>query len=369
MQRNKVPSPSQVAGQVQESVKTVIRGKKEIKSQDLYPSGSTMVNLACSDNYRGAFELGKIITFPGSSASGKSILAESALAEGIYDKRFDKYSFIRDDAEAAYSFDTAYLFGEKVGETVIEPPLGLSGTVQQFEANILTAIKKGPCVYVLDSLDSLSSDEELEKEMRKALAAAKSEEAAKKIAGSYGMEKAKILGRILRMINQELERARSLLFIVQQIRQNTNALPFSNPWTTSGGEAPFFYSHHQVWLNKTGTLKLNELKVGTKVQAKITKNKLNGKLREVDFDIWYDYGIDDIRSMIDFLVKMKVWEKDGGNLNATDLGIRGTYPLNGTGDLMDKIVSSGKLPDLKKLVGQVWCKREENARLSRIPRF
>ena len=367
MERNN--PPKSVAEQVQESVKDCARPKKEVKPQDLYPSGSTMVNLACSDNYRGAFKLGTIVTLPGSSTSGKSMQGETALAEGINDKRFDDYDFFRDDAEAAYNFDTRYLWGDKVADTVKKPPLGLSNTVQMFQANMLIVTKKGPCIYLLDTLDSLSSDEELEKEMRRALAMAKSEEAAKKIAGSFGMEKAKILGQVLRMIKQELEKSRSLLIIVQQLRQNTNAVMFGSPYTTSGGEAPFFYSFHQLWLNKTGTLKLNDLKVGTQVEAKITKNKLNGKLREVTFNIWYDYGIDDIRSMVDFLLKMKVWEKNGQNLDATDIGVSGSYLVNGTGDFMDKVVLAGKLPDLKKLVGQVWVEREESVRLNRIPRF
>jgi hypothetical protein len=368
MERNRTTAT--IPEQVQESVKDVARPRREVKPQDLYPSGSTMVNLACTDNTRGAFELGTIQTLPGSSTSGKSMLAETALAEGVNDVRFDDYSFYRDDAEAAYNFDTRFLFGDNVEDSVEEPPQGLSNTVQQFQTNILLAGKKGPFIYVLDTLDALTSDEELEKEMRKALAAAKSEEAAKKIAGSYGMEKAKILGKVLRMVNQSLKETRSLLIIVQQLRQNTNATAFSNPWTTSGGEAPFFYSSHQVWLNKTGTHKLNELKVGTKVEAKITKNKLNGKLREVAFDIWYDYGVDDIRSMIDFLIKLGVWKKSsGGVLDAPDIGVKGSYPLDGTGEVMDMIVTSGKLPDLKRLAGQVWREREESVRLNRIPRF
>lgn len=350
----------------------ISREKTVVNVRDLYPSGSTLLNLACSDSHRGAFKLGTIVTLPGSSSSGKSMLAETALACGVYDPRFRDYALIRDDAEAAYSFDTCYLFGEGAGERIIEPPNGCSNTIQQFTANILSLTKKEkPVVYVLDSLDSLSSDEELEKEMRKALAMAKSEEAAKKIAGSYGTEKAKILGQTLRMINQELERTRSLLFIVQQIRQKLNAMPFGSPWTTSGGEAPFFYSSHQVWLNKTGSIKAKDRKIGTRVKAEVKKNKLNGKLRDCEFDIFYDLGVDNIGSMVDWMLKEKFWERKGGTVYAEGLGLEGTRPstTGATGTLVEQIEEQNLEGALSKLVAECWREIEDSLMLNRKPRF
>ena len=363
---------NKVAEEVQEASREEApqRKSKEVRPQDLYHTGSTLVNLACSGHWRGGFKLGTIVTMPGTSQSGKSILAETALAEGINDARFKDYDFVRDDAESCYNFDTSYLFGEGVAERVIEPPLGTSNTIQDFKANMLTVMRKGPCIYLLDSLDGLSSDEELEKEMRKALAQAKSKEAADKIAGSYGMEKAKIIGQILRMVNIELEKTRSLLIMTQQVRQNTSAGPFAKPYTTSGGEAPFFWSFHQVWLNKVGTLKLNELKVGTQVKAEVTKNKFSGKLRDVRFNIWYDYGVDDIRSMIDFLLDQGVWSKGGKSVvDAEELGVSGSCLADGRGTLMDAIADEGKVNDLKKLVAKAWNDREESVKLNRTPRF
>lgn len=372
MARTTVPS---IAEQVQEaSHNTEIREKADVRPQDLYPTGSTMLNLACADNARGGFKLGTIVTTPGSSSSGKSMLGETALAEGVNDPRFDKYEFIRDDAEAAYSFDTRYLFGDKVADRVTEPENGCSNTIQQFEANILYTTKKlnKPVIYLLDSLDSLSSDEELEKEMKKALAMAKDPETAAKIAGSYGTEKAKIMGQVLRMVNQELERTRSLLIIVQQIRQNINASPFSSPWRTSGGEAPFFYSQHQVWLNKTGTIKSRGRKIGTQVKADVKKNKLNGKLRAVEFDIFYDLGIDDIGSMVDFMLAEGFWKKKGQTVYAEGLGIEGTRPASrdvDAGSLVAQIEEQNLEHKLKVLVAQAWKEIEESLRLRRKPRF
>lgn len=375
MPRTTMPaSVSSIAEQVQEAAQApTVRQKKEINPRNLYPTGSTLLNLACSDRARGGFDLGTIVTMPGSSSSGKTMLAVTALADGINDARFSDYAFIYDDAEAALNFDLPYLFGEKVADRIEEPPNGNSDTIQAFSANILNIVRnKGKsCIYVLDSLDSLSSDEELEKEMRKALAMAKSEEAAKKIAGSYGTEKAKILGQTLRMINQELERTKSLLIIIQQIRQKLNAVAFSSPWTTSGGEAPFFYSSHQIWLNKTGTIKSKDRKIGTSVKVEVKKNKLTGKLRDCKFDIFYDYGVDNVGSMVDWMVSEGVWKKSGQNIIAEGLGVEGTRPTTtgATGTLIEKIEEQGLEPALIKLVAEAWNDIEESLRLDRKPRY
>jgi len=375
MARTTTPgSVSSIAEQVVEAVNApAVRQKKEVNPRNLYPTGSTLLNLACSDRARGGFDLGTIVTMPGSSSSGKTMLAVTALADGINDARFSDYSFIYDDAEAALNFDLPYLFGEKVAERIEAPANGNSDTIQAFSSNILNTIRnKGKsCIYVLDSLDSLSSDEELEKEMRKALAMAKSEEAAKKIAGSYGTEKAKILGQTLRMVNQELEKTKSLLIIIQQIRQKLNAVAFSSPWTTSGGEAPFFYSSHQIWLNKTGTIKAKDRKIGTRVKAEVKKNKLTGKLRDCAFDIFYDYGVDNLGSMVDWMVSEGVWKKSGQNIFAEGLGIEGNRPATtgATGTLIEKIEEQGLEQKLTKLVAEAWNDIEDSLRLDRKPRY
>lgn len=365
---------SSVAEQIQESAHTpILREKKEINPRNLYPTGSTMLNLACSDHHRGGFDLGTIVTMPGASAGGKTMLAMTALAEGIHDKRFDEYEFVFDDAEAALNFDMPYLFGQKVIDTLAQPPLGMSTTVQDFKANCLTLLKqqKKSCIYVLDSLDSLSSDEELEKEMRKALALAKSREAADKIAGSFGMEKAKIMHQTLRMINAEIEATNSILIILQQLKQRTNAQPFQNPWTTTGGEGPFFYSTHQIWLSRGAAIKSNKIEIGGNTLANVAKNKLTGKRRKVNFSIYDDYGVDNIGSILDWLIEHEFVKKKGTEYDLHEFDIRGTRPktTGAAGTLIEQIEEQGLELELNKYVGQCWHEVEERLRLCRKPKF
>lgn len=364
--------PKKLSEQVEESASKKIERKK-IDTSILIPSGSTMLNLACSDSPFGAFALGRIVTLPGGSASGKTMLMLTMLAECANDKRFDDYELIYDDGEETCDgFDIKYLFGNKLAKRIISPqsdenddPLH-SETIQDFKANILTRVKKEqPFIYILDSLDSLTSDEELKKEYRQALVKAKDPEAVNELKGSYKIEKAKAIGETLRMINNKIKHTKSALFIVQQERANIG-VTFGPKKTTSGGMAPFFYSTHQVWLNLkapiTKEVKKQNRKIGHKIAVAVKKNKITGKLRNVEFNIYYDYGLDDIASCIDFLVSVGYWKRVKQTITAPDFDLIGTK-------MVEMIEEKGLQKELQKITGKVWLEIEESLRLDRERRF
>lgn len=360
--------------QVEISSKREIK-RKQIDTSTLIPSGSTTLNLACSDSPDGAFALGRIVTLPGGSASGKTMLMLTMLAECANNKRFDQYDFIYDDGEETCDgFDISYLFGNKLAKRIAPPqyseenePLH-SETIQDFKANILMRVKeKQSFIYILDSLDSLTSDEELKKEYRQALIKAKDPEAVKELKGSYKTEKAKAIGETLRMINNKIKHTESALFIVQQERANIGVI-FGSKKTTSGGMAPFFYSTHQVWLNLkkaiTKEVKKQNRKIGHKIIAKVKKNKITGKLRDIEFDIFYDYGLDDIGSCIDFLVSAGHWGKKGNTINAHELSIEGSRIK-----IIEEIENQKLQNELRDVTSKVWNEIEESLRLDRGRKF
>jgi recombination protein RecA len=355
------------------------KGKpRKIETETLIPSGSALLNCACSDNPFGAYPLGKIITVPGGSVSGKTILCLTTFAEANLVKALDDYDFIYDDIEEALEFDMTYLFGESAANRV-KAPNGVyvyredqkeepeySDTIQDLEGNILQLCKgkkPKPFIYILDSLDALTSDEEVEREYKNALIRAKSAEHAEKIAQTYGTEKARIIGRVLRMIKKNLKKTQSTLIIIQQERERIG-VTFGKKWTTSGGKAPFYYSTHQVRLNRISTIKSKDRKVGTNVKAEVLKNKLTGKEREGEFKIYYDYGIDDVASCVDFLCK-EYWphpKENGkhktGSWDAEELGVTGSKAT-----IIDFIEQEGAEKEMKALVGKAWNSIEEELRL------
>jgi RecA/RadA recombinase len=241
--------------------------------------------------------------------------------------------------------------------------------VQDFEGNIVRRCKgkdPRPFIYILDSLDALTSDEEVEREYKNALARAKSADHAANITKSYNTEKARIIGRILRMVKANLKNTRSTLIMIQQERSAIGAGPFQKQWTTSGGQAPFFYSTHQVRVVRTGDIKPSDQKIGTKVKAEVIKNKLTGKKRWVAFDIYDDYGVDDIASCVEFLTK-EYWPIPKGKKSVWDtgdLGVVGNRPT-----IIDFVEKEGAEREIRELVGKAWEKKESKLRLERKKKY
>jgi recombination protein RecA len=343
------------------------------KKQILIPSGSTLLNCACSDSHEGAYAMGKIVTIPGGSVGGKTILCLTTFAEANRIKALDEYEFIYDDAEEALEFDMEYLFGKSIIKRIKAPNYDgdipvYSDTVQDFEGNVMRRCKAKdpqPFIYIMDSLDSLTSDEEVEREYKNALARAKSAEHAADIAKSYNTEKARVIGSILRLIKRELKRTQSTLIIVQQEREKIGAT-FGKKWRTSGGKAPFYYSTHQVRLNRVSTIKSKDRKIGTNVKAEVIKNKLTGKERDVGFKIYYDYGIDDVSACVEFLCK-EHWKNPKGKSatwDAEELGVVGNRPT-----IVDFIEKEGAEKEMQKIVGKVWNEIEDSLCLDRKRKY
>ena len=116
---------------------------------------------------------------------------------------------------------------------------------------------------------------------------------------------------------------------------------------------------HEV--KEAGSIKLS---TGVNVIARISKNKLTGKERYAYFPIYYDYGIDDIGSSVDFLVDSKHWTKVKGTIDASEFG----YTGNRAG-LIEHIERNNLEVSMKNLMGQRWNNIEEMFRIDRKSKY
>ena len=335
------------------------------KRQDLIPTGSVMLNLACSDQIDGGYGLGKIVNLIGDSSTGKTLLALSMLAEVAGLKRFNDYRLIFDDAEMALEFDMEYLFGKKIVKR-IETDI-ISDTIEEWYGNVLRTIKKGkPFIYVLDSFDSITSEAEQErgKKYEKTKAQLAAERKGKKKKGSYKTEKPRMASEILRVIGGKIADNKSLVFIISQTRDNIGFGAMFQPKTRSGGKALKFYCTHEIWLAVGKAVKSKERDIGNAVMAKVSKNKLTGKKREIEFPIYYDYGADDISSCVDFLVKEEYWKKAEKKIKVPEFSFEGSRRR-----LIYHIEDETLEKDLFNLTGTVWNEIEESLRLDRKKKY
>lgn len=334
---------------------------EEEKPKLFIPSGSTLLNLACTDNIQGAFIPGKMSNIIGDSSSGKSFLALSVCAEMAYNSEFDDYRLLYDDTENANQFDMEYLFGKATADRLETIH---SDTVQDFQFNINDALKgKHPFIYILDSLDALTSEEDLEKFEERRIA----REKGKDTKGTYGVQKPKTMSETLRQIVGGMDNTKSHLIVISQVRENLNPFSFDKKYR-AGGRALKFYCTHEIWLAVSETINSKGRAIGIQVKVKVTKNKVTGKPRTIGFPIFYDYGIDDIRSCVDFLSEEGTWEKKGAKITPTGLPHIGNDLLL-RHELIRKIEEFQLEDQVKNTTGETWKLIEESLKLNRKAKY
>jgi RecA/RadA recombinase len=195
--------------------------------------------------------------------------------------------------EAEAAFDQAY--AASIGMPIEKIDFGIDrdvNTVEDFYADLAEYLKElngEPGLYILDSLDALSSESELKRDFNE---------------GSYSMEKAKQMGQIFRRLVRDLKRTNTHLMIISQERDNIG-VTFGKKSTRSGGRALDFFASQCLWLAKVGT---NEQTIGKvkrpisiDIRAKAEKNKVSIALRQCDFTFRFNFGIDELQSYLDWL--------------------------------------------------------------------
>jgi RecA/RadA recombinase len=351
--------------------------KSVIPKEDYLSTGSTLLNLACSGKPDCGLAKGKYFWMAGSSASGKTFLTLTCFAEACKNPNWDDYDLIFDDVEGGALMDFDFYFGSKMAER-IQPPRSdeedgspiYSEIAEDFYYNLddrLSAVEKGdapPFLYLLDSMDALSSKYEQEKfdENKKA------RRSGKEAKGDYGDGKAKINSRWIRGIVARLRDTKSSLIVLSQVRDNIDGGMFDPRDITSGGRALKFYATWQLW-SKPGskiTTSVNgtDRQIGVNCRIAVKKNRLSGKEWTIELPIYHSYGIDDLGSCVDFLIKEKRWKKDRLLVVAPDFDFEG----NRYG-LIKKIEDENLEFDLKDLVAEVWNEIEAKCRLERKPRY
>lgn len=341
------------------TVEQVVEGKPEGASRTpkYIDTGSTLLNLALSDNPFGGWRAGTIANLIGDSSTGKTLALLTSMA--LNHLKNPEYTNVHDDVEAGVGFNLGDMFGETFAES-LEPPHvdkdGLpehSNEIEGFQANIMDWLSKSePFYYGLDSLDALDSCEDKKHREKQNDAYRKESDAT----GTYGMAKAKMMSTMLRGIKQDIDKTESFLNIISQVRDNIGN-PF-NPKYVAGGKALEFYCWHRVFLSHVGFIKAKDRKIGVKTRAKVGKNRETGKLREVDFSIYYDIGIDDVGSCVDFLLSENHWEKRKQTVIATEFEVEYT-----TTKLIEHIETNDLETELRKIVGKVWNGIEDSISL------
>lgn len=343
--------------------------RKGIPDKDFLSTGSTLLNLACSGRADGGFAKGLVHLLVGDSNSGKTFLSMTCLAEAARSKRFRNYRFILDSAEHGALMDVEKFFGSEVQRRLEAPDIGdsHSETVEDFYYNLDDAVKADkPFIYILDSLDALTTgdeEEQFSKEKKKARG-----EIRREISGSYGTSKAKKNSQYLRVVANGLKQTGSILILICQTRDNIGFGAKFHPKTRSGGNAPRFYARIELWTSIKERLKATvagkQVHNGFIAKIKVEKNHICGWEGSVLVPIYRNLGIDDLGSCVDYLTEYKHWKEKGGRILAEELGEE--LPRD---ELIQHIEDNDLESVLRQAVQATWDKIEDASTVKRKARY
>ena len=82
---------------------------------ELIPSGSTLINLACTNDPSGFAQPGWMVNICGDSNTAKSFLGRTVLAECVYKYGKDRF-YVHDYIEHGIFFDDDKMFGKGFAE-------------------------------------------------------------------------------------------------------------------------------------------------------------------------------------------------------------------------------------------------------------
>lgn len=358
-----------------EDLKSALRQKipviQPVLPADMLSTGSTLLNLALSGRPQVGIPIGGYIFFVGDSSSGKTWLTLCILAEASMRQRFNDYRLVYDPVENGALMDVAQYFGTALAAR-IEPPIygpegvpGRSITIDDFYTNIHAQMDRGPCIYILDSMDALMGMAEEKKRKQREAAAGTN----RKVTGEMGDGKAKKNASGVRGLLAKLQQTGSILIVVAQTRDVLDQwAPESQ--TYSGGHALKFYAAAQIWTRIAHTMEKTvegkPRKIGVMSEFEVKKNRITGKEWSVRVPILWGYGMDDIGSCIDYLVFENHWtkSKEGGTITAEEFQTKGQRET-----LIKFIEKNNLVKSLRLLVAEVWENIEKRCVPDRLPRY
>jgi len=107
------------------------------------------------------------------------------------------------------------------------------------------------------------------------------------------------------------------LIFLNQIRMKIGVF-FGNPETTPGGLALKFYSSVRVELKRIAQIKKSEQITGSRIRAKIVKNKVAAPFKTAELDIYWNEGISKTVDFVNAGLKYGIIKKTGNSFQFAD---------------------------------------------------
>ena len=264
----------------------VMRGDDQVAHliTNAIPTGSLSLDLALGV---GGLPRGRVTEIYGGESAGKSTLAIHIMTETQRQGGLAAYI----DAEHALDPQYASNCGLDLDNLLISQPDSAEQALDITEKLVSSGAVDS---VVIDSVAALVPQAEIEGDMGDM---------------HVGMQ-ARLMSQALRKLTAAINRSRTAVVFINQIREKIG-VTYGSPEVTPGGRALKFYSSVRIDLRRTESLKQGSEIIGNRVRARIVKNKVAAPFRVAEFDIMFNQGISKMGDLLDIGVNQGIIKKAG----------------------------------------------------------